>query len=69
MATVVIMPRQGNSVESCIISGWRKQKGKSISKGDVLCDVETDKALLEVESPASGTLLAVFFQEGDDVPV
>ena len=69
MATVVIMPRQGNSVESCIISGWRKQKGESISKGDVLCDVETDKALLEVESPASGTLLAVFFQEGDDVPV
>ena len=69
MATVVIMPRQGNTVESCLIAGWRKQKGDSISRGDVLCDVETDKALLEVESPASGTLLTVFFQEGDDVPV
>jgi pyruvate dehydrogenase E2 component (dihydrolipoamide acetyltransferase) len=69
MATVVIMPRQGNTVESCILAGWKKKKGDSISKGDVLCDVETDKALVEVESPASGTVLELFFQEGDDVPV
>jgi pyruvate dehydrogenase E2 component (dihydrolipoamide acetyltransferase) len=69
MATVVIMPRKGNTVESCIIAGWNKQKGEAIDKGEVLCEVETDKALLEVEAPASGVLLEVFFEEGDDVPV
>jgi pyruvate dehydrogenase E2 component (dihydrolipoamide acetyltransferase) len=44
MATVVIMPRKGNTVESCIIAGWNKQKGDTISKGEVLCEVETDKS-------------------------
>jgi pyruvate dehydrogenase E2 component (dihydrolipoamide acetyltransferase) len=63
------MPKQGNSVESCIIVDWKKQVGQSVAPGDILCEVETDKALLEVESPAAGTLLALFFQGGDDVPV
>ncbi len=69
MATVVVMPRQGNSVESCIIAGWKKKVGDPITEGEVLCDIETDKATMEVESPASGTLLALFFEVGDDVPV
>jgi len=69
MATAVIMPRQGQTVESCLISSWKKQKGDQVSEGEILCEIETDKALLEVESPASGTLLELFFTEGDDVPV
>jgi len=69
MATAVIMPRQGQTVESCLIAGWKKQKGDQVSEGEVLCEVETDKALVEVESPASGTLLELFFAVGDDVPV
>jgi pyruvate dehydrogenase E2 component (dihydrolipoamide acetyltransferase) len=69
MATVVVMPKQGNSVESCIIAAWKKKVGDSVSEGDILAEVETDKALVEVESPAAGTLLALFFKEGDDVPV
>ena len=69
MATAVIMPRQGQSVESCLISDWKKQKGEQVAEGEVLCEVETDKALVEVESPASGTLLELFFEVGDDVPV
>jgi len=69
MATAVVMPKQGQSVESCIIVGWKKAKGDPVSEGETLCEVETDKALLEVESPASGTLLAQFFSEGDEVPV
>jgi pyruvate dehydrogenase E2 component (dihydrolipoamide acetyltransferase) len=69
MATAVVMPKQGNTVESCIIVGWRKQVGDRVSAGDVLCEAETDKALIEVESPADGTILSLFFQEGEEVPV
>ena len=69
MATPVVMPKQGNSVESCIIVEWKRQVGDLIAAGDTICDVETDKAVLEVESPADGTLLALFFAEGDEVPV
>ncbi len=69
MATPVVMPRQGNSVESCIIVEWKKQPGDEVTEGDVLCDIETDKAVMEVESPAAGVLLAHFASEGDLVPV
>ena len=69
MATAVVMPKLGQSVETCIIIGWLKQKGDSIAAGEPLCEVETDKSALEVESPASGTLLDVFFDEGEEVAV
>ncbi|MCB0235540.1 MAG: E3 binding domain-containing protein, partial [Anaerolineae bacterium] len=69
MAIAAIMPKLGNSVESCIIVEWKKVVGESIAEGDVLCDVETDKAVVEVTSPAAGTLLAQFYAAGDDVPV
>lgn len=69
MATTVVMPKQGQSVESCIIVSWKKAVGDQVVAGESLAEVETDKAMLEVESPASGTLLALFFQEGDEVPV
>jgi pyruvate dehydrogenase E2 component (dihydrolipoamide acetyltransferase) len=69
MATPVLMPKQGQSVESCIITRWLKKVGDPVAEGEALCEVETDKALLEVSSPASGTVLALFFQEGDEVPV
>ncbi|HET6451906.1 MAG TPA: dihydrolipoamide acetyltransferase family protein [Spirochaetia bacterium] len=69
MATPVIMPRQGQSVESCIIVGWKKRKGDQVKAGDILCEVETDKATFEVESPAEGTLLEIFAEQGADVPV
>jgi pyruvate dehydrogenase E2 component (dihydrolipoamide acetyltransferase) len=63
------MPKQGNSVESCIIVSWKKQVGDPVAVDDVLCEVETDKATMDVPSPLAGTLLAAFFREGDDVPV
>ncbi len=69
MPTPIIMPKQGNSVESCIIVKWARQVGDPVAEGDILCEVETDKALLEIESPAAGTLLAHFFNAGDEVPV
>lgn len=69
MATAIVMPKQGQTVESCIIVEWKKQPGDAIAEGEPLCDVETDKATVEVVSPAAGTLLAHFFAVGDDVPV
>ncbi len=69
MATAIVMPKLGNTVESSIIVNWLKQEGDPIAEGDVLCEVETDKATLEVESTAAGTLLARFFDVGDEVPV
>lgn len=68
MATPVIMPRQGQSVESCIIAKWHKNVGDAVSEGDVLFTYETDKATFEEEAKQSGTMLAIFFEEGDDVP-
>ncbi len=69
MAIPVIMPRQGQSVETCIISQWLKKKGDSVKKGDILFSYETDKAAFEEEAPEDGTLLEIFFGDGDEVPV
>ncbi len=69
MATVVIMPRQGQSVESCIFTEWFKQVGDEVKKGDMLFAYETDKASFEEEAAEDGVLLAVFCNEGDEVPV
>ena len=68
MATPVIMPRQGQSVESCIITKWNKQVGDSVAVGDILFSYETDKAAFDEEAKEAGTVLAIFFSEGDDVP-
>lgn len=69
MAEAVIMPRQGQSVESCIFSEWFVKKGDKVNQGDLLFAYETDKAAFEQEAPADGILLAVFAEEGDEVPV
>ena len=68
MAVAVIMPRQGNTVESCIITKWAKKPGDAVKVGDILFSYETDKAAFDEEAKVEGTLLDVFFQEGDDVP-
>lgn len=69
MASEVLLPRQGQSVESCLILSWKKNVGDPVAEGEILCEVETDKATFEVESTASGVLLARLAEEGDDVPV
>lgn len=69
MAVAVIMPRQGQSVETCIIGEWYKKKGDSVKIGEILFSYETDKASFEEEAKAEGILLDVFFAEGDEVPV
>lgn len=68
MANAVIMPKAGITVESCIIGTWEKKVGDSVKVGDVLFTYETDKASFECESTEEGTLLEIFFEEGDEVP-
>ncbi len=63
------MPRQGQSVEACTIVRWLKQPGDTVATGELLCEIETDKASFEVESTAAGTVLAHFAAEGEEVPV
>ena len=69
MAQAIVMPKLGNTVESAILLSWHVAVGESVAAGDVLCEIETDKAALEVESNVSGILLAQFFEAGDEVPV
>lgn len=69
MATEVLMPRQGQSVESCIIVDWKVNEGDVVTAGQVLCEVETDKATFEVEATADGTVLGIFYPAEADVEV
>ena len=69
MATEILMPRQGQSVESCIITGWKVKEGDTVAEGQALCEVETDKATFEVPALAAGTVLGIFYPDGADVPV
>jgi pyruvate dehydrogenase E2 component (dihydrolipoamide acetyltransferase) len=69
MATVVIMPKQGQSVESCILTEIKKKKGDTVAAGDILFSYETDKASFEEEAKVAGTVLEIFFSEGDEIPV
>lgn len=67
MAKAVIMPKAGITVESCIIGTWEKKVGDKINIGDILFTYETDKASFECESTEEGTLLEIFFNDGDEV--
>ena len=68
VATAVVMPKAGITVESCIIGSWEKKVGDTVKLGDVLFTYETDKASFECESTAEGELLDIFFGDGDEVP-
>lgn len=69
MAHVLIMPKQGNTVESCIIVEWKQKEGDTVAADTPVCEVETDKATVEVPAGVAGTVLKILCQEGDDVPV
>ena len=68
MAQVVIMPKQGQSVESCIVTEFKKKVGDKVAVGDILFSYETDKASFEEESKFEGTVLACFFNDNDEIP-
>ncbi len=69
MATTVVMPQLGNTVESCLITAWHVKVGDTVEASTVLCDIETDKSTMDVPAGVAGTVLALLVEEGDDVPV
>jgi pyruvate dehydrogenase E2 component (dihydrolipoamide acetyltransferase) len=69
MAIPIEMPKLGNTVEECLLAKWLKQVGDPVAEGDIVAEIETDKATFELTAPAAGTLLGVFFNNGDTAPV
>ncbi len=69
MAFVLIMPRQGNTVESCILQEWSVKEGDTVDAETTVCVVETDKAAFEIPAGEKGTVLKLLCTSGDDVPV
>ena len=67
MATKIFLPRLGESITEAVIGKWLKQPGDSVARGEVIAELETAKAMMELESPVKGTLLAVFPKSGDTV--
>jgi pyruvate dehydrogenase E2 component (dihydrolipoamide acetyltransferase) len=64
-----LMPKLGHLMEEGMVATWLKREGDTVSKGEVILQVETDKAVLDVECEFSGLLSKVAVQEGDTVPV
>ncbi|WP_321828197.1 2-oxo acid dehydrogenase subunit E2 [Maribacter dokdonensis] len=69
MAVVVNMPRLSDTMEEGTVAKWLKSVGDKIEEGDILAEIETDKATMEFESFNEGTLLHIGIQEGDTAPV
>ena len=69
MATKIPIPKLGQSEETVVIDNWKVKEGDTVKKGDVIFEVETDKAVLEVESQFEGTILKILVPAGKEVPV
>ena len=68
MASRVIMPKLTDSMEEGVVVKWRKAEGEPVESGDVLAEIETDKAVMDLEAFASGTLRKILVPEGTTVP-
>jgi pyruvate dehydrogenase E2 component (dihydrolipoamide acetyltransferase) len=69
MATEFTMPMLGEVMEEGRIVAWHKQIGDKVEKGEIILEVETDKAVMGVESPVTGVLGKILVAEGETVPV
>src|SRR5690606_7450905 len=69
MAEIINMPRLSDTMEEGVVAKWLKKVGDKIEEGDILAEIETDKATMEFESFHEGTLLHIGIQEGDGAPV
>lgn len=69
MAEIVNMPRLSDTMEEGVVAKWLKEKGDKVKEGDILAEIETDKATMEFESFYEGTLLHIGVEEGDGAPV
>ncbi len=69
MTTHIIMPQGGQDITEGLVASWLVAEGDLLKKGEIVCEVETEKAVFEVESPVDGVLLKIIAQEGDKVPI
>src|SRR5271168_3025607 len=69
MAFSVVMPALEMAQETGKLIAWRRQEGDRVTKGEPLLEIETDKAVVEVEAPADGILAGMKASSGDDIPV
>ena len=69
MAEIITMPRLSDTMEEGTVAKWLKQVGDKVEEGDILAEIETDKATMEFESFHEGTLLHIGIQEGEGAPV
>ena len=69
MTKTIIMPKYGLQQDNGTVVEWRVKEGDHVNKGDILLDLETDKALFEYESPESGYVRKLVAQNGEEVPV
>src|SRR5688572_30669476 len=69
MATSVVMPALEMAQETGKLVSWKKKEGEQVKKGEILLEVETDKAVVEIEAAGDGTLAGVTAKPGDVVPV
>lgn len=67
MKTTIKMPRVGDTVDEVYLVAWKKNVGEAVAKGEILMEVETDKATVEVPSPIEGTVIQLLFAEGDEI--
>jgi pyruvate dehydrogenase E2 component (dihydrolipoamide acetyltransferase) len=69
MATKIIMPQGGQDITEGLVVRWLKKEGEALRRGEVICEVETEKAVFEVEAPDDGVLLKIIAPAGTKVPV
>ena len=69
MASKIIIPDFGTSVDTVKLIKWLKEEGQAVQKGDVLCELETDKAATELESFVEGILLQQLVEAGSEIEI
>ena len=69
MSKELTMPMLGEVMEEGTIACWLVEEGQSVDKGEMILEIETDKSVFEIESPASGVVTKLLVPEGDTVPI
>ena len=69
MSTTITMPKYGETMEEGIVTGWLVEIGETVEEGDSIAEIETHKAVFELEAPVSGTMDKYLVETGESVPV
>ena len=69
MATIIDMPKLSDTMSVGTVVKWHKREGDKVSNGDVLAEIETDKATMELENFDDGIVLKIFAEEGSEIPI